>query len=138
MVHLCVNKDTGFKFAAKIIDTKKLSEKVFKSIEKEVRICRKLQHPNIVRLHDSIQGMVWFKQTFPFTYLSVLDFLESLFHEIDFWTWFLNLIFELDFLSISNLISTACVACKNQVQNRQKIKFKNQVQNSSSKINFAK
>jgi len=55
VVHLCVNKDTGFKFAAKIIDTKKLSEKVFKSIEKEVRICRKLQHPNIVRLHDSIQ-----------------------------------------------------------------------------------
>ena len=60
MVHLCVNKHTGFKFAAKIIDTKKLSEKVFKSIEKEVRICRKLQHPNIVRLHDSIQGMILF------------------------------------------------------------------------------
>ena len=63
MVHLCVNKHTGFKFAAKIIDTKKLSEKVFKSIEKEVRICRKLQHPNIVRLHDSIQGMVLIGQT---------------------------------------------------------------------------
>ena len=27
------------------------------------------------------------------------------------------------FLSISNLIFTACVACKIQVQNRQKIKF---------------
>ena len=60
VVHLCVNKQTGFKFAAKIIDTKKLSEKVLKSIEKEARICRKLQHPNIVMLHDSIQGMVLF------------------------------------------------------------------------------
>ena len=29
-------------------------------------------------------------------------------------------------MSISNLIFTACVACKNQVRNRQKIKFKNQ------------
>ena len=29
-------------------------------------------------------------------------------------------------MSISNLIFTACVACKNQVQNRQEIKFKNQ------------
>ena len=48
-------------------------------------------------------------------YLSVLDFLKSLFHEIDFWTWFLNLIF------------TACAACKNPVWNRQKIKLKNQV-----------
>ena len=46
--------------------------------------------------------------------------------------WFLNLIFELDFLSISNLIFTACVACKNPVRNRQKIKFKNQVQKSFS------
>jgi hypothetical protein len=27
------------------------------------------------------------------TYLSVLDFFKSLFHEIDFWIWFLNLIF---------------------------------------------
>ena len=40
--------------------------------------------------------------------------------------YFMKLIFELDFLCISNLIFTACVACKNQVPNgRQKIKFKN-------------
>ena len=39
---------------------------------------------------------------------------------------FLNLIYELDFLSTSNLIFTACVACKNSVRNRQK----NQVQKS--------
>ena len=53
-------------------------------------------------------------------------FLKSLVHEIYFRTWFLTLYF----LSISNLIFTACVACKNQVWNRQKIKFKNQVQKS--------
>jgi hypothetical protein len=42
------------------------------------------------------------------------------------------LTFELDFLSISNLIFTACVACKIPVRNtRQKIKLKNQVQKSS-------
>ena len=44
--------------------------------------------------------------------------------------YFTKLIFELDFLFISNLIFTVCVACKNQVQNRQKMKFKNQVQKS--------
>lgn len=27
----------------------------FQKLEREARICRKLQHPNIVRLHDSIQ-----------------------------------------------------------------------------------
>jgi hypothetical protein len=40
-----------------------------------------------------------------------------------------KLIFELDFvylLCISHLIFTACVACKNQVPNWLKIKFKNQ------------
>ena len=53
-------------------------------------------------------------------YLSVLDFLKSLFHEIDFFTWLFNLIF------------TACVACKAQVRNRQKIKLNNQVKKSIS------
>ena len=52
-------------------------------------------------------------------YLSVLEFLKSV----------LELNFELAFLSISNLIYTACVACK--------IKFKID-KNSSSKINFVK
>ena len=46
--------------------------------------------------------------------------------EIDFWNWFWNLIF----LSISNLIFIACVACKNPIQNRQK--------KTSLKSNFKK
>ncbi|XP_073985862.1 calcium/calmodulin-dependent protein kinase II isoform X20 [Rhodnius prolixus] len=86
VVRRCVQKCTGLEFAAKIINTKKLSardceryyEKIasrdprkghwtlfsrwmdeqephFQKLEREARICRKLQHPNIVRLHDSIQ-----------------------------------------------------------------------------------
>uniref|UniRef100_A0A0A9XCC0 Calcium/calmodulin-dependent protein kinase type II alpha chain n=1 Tax=Lygus hesperus TaxID=30085 RepID=A0A0A9XCC0_LYGHE len=85
VVRRCVQKVTGHEFAAKIINTKKLSArdgayrfeqlmkyyprkglwtlpesrnrlfKNFQKLEREARICRKLQHPNIVRLHDSIQ-----------------------------------------------------------------------------------
>ncbi|XP_066964809.1 calcium/calmodulin-dependent protein kinase type II alpha chain isoform X5 [Macrobrachium rosenbergii] len=55
VVRRCVQKTTGLEFAAKIINTKKLSARDFQKLEREARICRKLQHPNIVRLHDSIQ-----------------------------------------------------------------------------------
>uniref|UniRef100_A0A646QE86 calcium/calmodulin-dependent protein kinase n=1 Tax=Hemiscolopendra marginata TaxID=943146 RepID=A0A646QE86_9MYRI len=55
IVRRCVQKSTGLEFAAKIINTKKLSPRDFQKLEREARICRKLQHPNIVRLHDSIQ-----------------------------------------------------------------------------------
>ncbi|KAK0398916.1 hypothetical protein QR680_002811 [Steinernema hermaphroditum] len=55
VVRRCVQKQTGIEFAAKIINTKKLSARDFQKLEREARICRKLQHPNIVRLHDSIQ-----------------------------------------------------------------------------------
>ncbi|XP_042148190.1 calcium/calmodulin-dependent protein kinase type II delta chain isoform X13 [Ixodes scapularis] len=55
IVRRCVQKSTGLEFAAKIINTKKLSSRDFQKLEREARICRKLNHPNIVRLHDSIQ-----------------------------------------------------------------------------------
>ncbi|XP_011500183.1 PREDICTED: calcium/calmodulin-dependent protein kinase type II alpha chain isoform X5 [Ceratosolen solmsi marchali] len=55
VVRRCVQKSTNNEFAAKIINTKKLSTRDFQKLEREARICRKLQHPNIVRLHDSIQ-----------------------------------------------------------------------------------
>ncbi|TMS40042.1 hypothetical protein L596_006475 [Steinernema carpocapsae] len=55
VVRRCVQKGSGIEFAAKIINTKKLSARDFQKLEREARICRKLQHPNIVRLHDSIQ-----------------------------------------------------------------------------------
>uniref|UniRef100_A0A4W3H712 calcium/calmodulin-dependent protein kinase n=1 Tax=Callorhinchus milii TaxID=7868 RepID=A0A4W3H712_CALMI len=41
-------------YAAKIINTKKLSARDHQKLEREARICRLLKHPNIVRLHDSI------------------------------------------------------------------------------------
>ncbi|XP_071442430.1 calcium/calmodulin-dependent protein kinase type II alpha chain isoform X7 [Hetaerina americana] len=55
VVRRCVQKSSGLEYAAKIINTKKLSARDFQKLEREARICRKLQHPNIVRLHDSIQ-----------------------------------------------------------------------------------
>jgi len=55
VVRRCVQKNTGLEFAAKIINTKKLSARDFQKLEREARICRYCQHPNIVRLHDSIQ-----------------------------------------------------------------------------------
>ncbi|XP_076629760.1 calcium/calmodulin-dependent protein kinase II isoform X3 [Colletes latitarsis] len=55
VVRRCVQKSTGHEFAAKIINTKKLTSRDFQKLEREARICRKLQHQNIVRLHDSIQ-----------------------------------------------------------------------------------
>ncbi|XP_070545090.1 calcium/calmodulin-dependent protein kinase type II delta chain-like isoform X15 [Ptychodera flava] len=54
IVKRCVRKSTGQEFAAKIINTKKLSARDFQKLEREARICRLLKHPNIVRLHDSI------------------------------------------------------------------------------------
>ncbi|XP_055875997.1 calcium/calmodulin-dependent protein kinase type II delta chain-like isoform X14 [Biomphalaria glabrata] len=55
IVKRCVQKATGLEFAAKIINTKKLSARDHQKLEREARICRLLKHPNIVRLHDSIQ-----------------------------------------------------------------------------------
>jgi len=55
VVKRCVQRHTGLEFAAKIINTKKLSARDFQKLEREARICRKMQHPNIVRLHDGIQ-----------------------------------------------------------------------------------
>ncbi|CAH2274938.1 calcium calmodulin-dependent kinase type II subunit beta isoform X7 [Pelobates cultripes] len=54
VVRRCVKLCTGHEYAAKIINTKKLSARDHQKLEREARICRLLKHPNIVRLHDSI------------------------------------------------------------------------------------
>ncbi|XP_067396440.1 calcium/calmodulin-dependent protein kinase type II subunit beta isoform X1 [Emydura macquarii macquarii] len=54
VVRRCVKLCTGHEYAAKIINTKKLSARDHQKLEREARICRLLKHSNIVRLHDSI------------------------------------------------------------------------------------
>ncbi|XP_039215917.1 calcium/calmodulin-dependent protein kinase type II subunit gamma isoform X5 [Crotalus tigris] len=54
VVRRCVKKTSSQEFAAKIINTKKLSARDHQKLEREARICRLLKHPNIVRLHESI------------------------------------------------------------------------------------
>ncbi|CAF0847884.1 unnamed protein product [Rotaria sordida] len=54
IVRRCIQKSSGQEFAAKIINTKKLSTRDHQKLEREGRICRQLKHPNIVRLHESI------------------------------------------------------------------------------------
>lgn len=55
VVRRCIQRSTGLEFAAKLINIKKLSARDHLKLEREARICRLLKHPNIVRLHDSIQ-----------------------------------------------------------------------------------
>ncbi|OCT71920.1 calcium/calmodulin-dependent protein kinase type II subunit gamma isoform X1 [Xenopus laevis] len=54
VVRRCVKKSSNQEYAAKIINTKKLSARDHQKLEREARICRLLKHPNIVRLHESI------------------------------------------------------------------------------------
>uniref|UniRef100_A0A4W3HZ91 calcium/calmodulin-dependent protein kinase n=1 Tax=Callorhinchus milii TaxID=7868 RepID=A0A4W3HZ91_CALMI len=54
VVKRCVKTLIGQDYAAKIINTKKLSARDHQKLEREARICRLLKHANIVRLHDSI------------------------------------------------------------------------------------
>ncbi|CBY12399.1 unnamed protein product [Oikopleura dioica] len=54
IVRRCVKKSNGDEYAAKIINTRKLSARDHQKLEREARICRLLNHANIVRLHDSL------------------------------------------------------------------------------------
>lgn len=55
IVKLCVEKATGLQYAAKIINTTKFRNIEYEKVLREARICRKLQHPNIIQLYDSIK-----------------------------------------------------------------------------------
>lgn len=54
VVRRCTHKQSHKDFAAKIINTRRLSVRELQKLEREARICRKLNHVNIVRLHCSI------------------------------------------------------------------------------------
>uniref|UniRef100_A0A3B3YFL1 Protein kinase domain-containing protein n=1 Tax=Poecilia mexicana TaxID=48701 RepID=A0A3B3YFL1_9TELE len=48
VVKRCMKISTGHEYAAKIINTKKLSARDHQKLEREARICRLLKHANIV------------------------------------------------------------------------------------------
>jgi len=49
----------GQEYAAKIINTKKLSARDHQKLEREARICRLLKHPNIGELWGVHEGRGW-------------------------------------------------------------------------------
>ena len=53
VVKKCIQKGTKKEFAVKIIDARKLTSRDSHKLEREARICRRLEHPNIVRLHGN-------------------------------------------------------------------------------------
>ncbi|XP_003383392.1 PREDICTED: calcium/calmodulin-dependent protein kinase type II delta chain-like [Amphimedon queenslandica] len=55
IVRKVVHTSSGVDYAAKIINTKRLSARDLQKLEREVKICRMLQHNNIVRLHNVFQ-----------------------------------------------------------------------------------
>ncbi|XP_065845402.1 calcium/calmodulin-dependent protein kinase type II subunit alpha-like isoform X2 [Oscarella lobularis] len=54
VVKRCVSLETKEQCAAKIINTRRLTARDLAKLDREARICRLLQHPNIVRLHETI------------------------------------------------------------------------------------
>ncbi|KAI3382656.1 hypothetical protein SNEBB_005399 [Seison nebaliae] len=54
VVKKCQHKASRIDYAAKIINRKRLNSRELQKLEREARICRQLDHTNIVRLHQSI------------------------------------------------------------------------------------
>eukprot|EP00118_Oscarella_pearsei_P010657 m.66586 g.66586 ORF g.66586 m.66586 type:complete len:493 (+) comp35394_c0_seq9:1470-2948(+) len=54
VVKRCVNLETKQSFAAKIINTRRLTQRDQQKLDREARICHLLQHTNIVRLHETV------------------------------------------------------------------------------------
>uniref|UniRef100_A0A803V344 calcium/calmodulin-dependent protein kinase n=1 Tax=Ficedula albicollis TaxID=59894 RepID=A0A803V344_FICAL len=77
VVRRCVKLCTGHEYAAKIINTKKLSARDHQKLEREARICRLLKHSNIVRLHDSISEEGFHYLVFDLVPLTPLPFARS-------------------------------------------------------------
>ncbi|XP_071952322.1 calcium/calmodulin-dependent protein kinase type II delta chain-like isoform X2 [Antedon mediterranea] len=55
VVKRCLHIPTSQEYAAKIINTSKMSARDLHKLQREERICRQLRHNNIVRLHYSIR-----------------------------------------------------------------------------------
>uniref|UniRef100_A0A8C5E736 Calcium/calmodulin dependent protein kinase II alpha n=1 Tax=Gouania willdenowi TaxID=441366 RepID=A0A8C5E736_GOUWI len=66
VVRRCVKVLSGQEFAAKIINTKKLSARDHQKLDREARICRLLKHPNI-ETHTSAAWMLSWGPLQPFS-----------------------------------------------------------------------
>ena len=53
VVKKCISRKTKQEFAVKIITTSKLTKRDFEKLYREARVCQKLRHKNIVRLHET-------------------------------------------------------------------------------------
>ena len=58
MVKRCVHRKSGESYAVKVISTAKLTKRDFEKLEREARICQKLRHENIVRMHETCSGIM--------------------------------------------------------------------------------
>ena len=58
VVKRCVHRKSGESYAVKVISTAKLTKRDFEKLEREARICQKLRHENIVRMHETCSGTV--------------------------------------------------------------------------------
>jgi serine/threonine protein kinase len=54
-VYKAYHKKTNKLYALKIFETKKFSEKILQSIYNEIKILMEIDHPNIVKLHETIK-----------------------------------------------------------------------------------
>jgi serine/threonine protein kinase len=52
-VHLCTRISDGVEFAVKVFDKSAMSAKEAVSLTSEIDILRKVEHPNVVRLHET-------------------------------------------------------------------------------------
>ena len=77
VVYKCMEKKTGNEFAAKIIKTAAMSVRELIKLEREARINRKVEHENIVQLHNTIQVSV---EVFIISKLITLNYLVSTYH----------------------------------------------------------
>uniref|UniRef100_A0A3Q4H2M6 Protein kinase domain-containing protein n=1 Tax=Neolamprologus brichardi TaxID=32507 RepID=A0A3Q4H2M6_NEOBR len=69
IVRRCIKKSTGQEYAAKIINTKKLSARDHQKLEREARICRLLKHPNIENVLQPY-SLLFFRGFLLYTYTS--------------------------------------------------------------------
>ena len=60
-VKLCVDKDTGYKYAIKLMNKNELKRKkdskgksYYDCVLEEIKVLQRLQHPNIIWLHEII------------------------------------------------------------------------------------